>query len=104
MNLLEKINDYLGEAIKPELLQKLKDNTDDDISGTNKQITFRREFFYSHGGSAEKFADETIKMLEKLGIKGTVVDKGEIRKPFNGGASTKNSTHWWVKVKIEKEL
>lgn len=61
---------------------------------------FRRTYFYSHGGSSEKFAAKVDNMLTAIGIAHEIVDHGDHYAPFRGGASIKTSQHWWVKVRV----
>jgi hypothetical protein len=83
--------------------QKLYEITHaDDIQFVRKNNTwiFRREFFYTHGCTAEKYAEAITKRLTDAGINHMILDSNEIWKPFRGGASTRASSHWAVEVKF----
>ena len=69
----------------------------DTASKRSGVFTVRREFFYTHGKTAQDFADRVAAELQEAGYKIDVVDKGEKWAAFRGGASTANSSHWWVK-------
>lgn len=77
-----------------------------DTVGRNKEgnLVARREFFYTHGYSAEKFSQAVSSALSAEGIKHTIVDSGETWKPFRGGASVANSSHWWVEIRLEQQI
>lgn len=77
----------------------------DSVSISKGIVTVRRGFFYRHGGTAEGF---TAKVLEAVReefprTEFEVVDSGEVWKPFKGGASTANQSHWFVKMKLAEE-
>ena len=58
--------------------------------------TVREGYFYRHGRSEDKVA------LRVLGIfpEAKIVDKGDHWATFNGGASIKASSHFWVKFTV----
>lgn len=66
---------------------------------------FRRTFFYKIGGSAESFRDSVVNQLQAAeqskNVKFTVVDCGEVTKPFRGGASVRQTSHWWVEIMFD---
>jgi len=65
---------------------------------------FRREFFYRKGIDARDFACSIVHQLKsKLGYEGEILDYSETNKPFRGGASVKNSSHWTAIIKIKGE-
>ena len=61
--------------------------------------TFRKSYYYTHGDTSSKYASHVSDALKSHGIEHTVVDHGQEYKPFRGGASAKNSSHFWVKIK-----
>ena len=69
-----------------------------DTVGKNRQgqIVIRRGYFFRNGCDSEKYANRISETLEAAGIKAKIVDSGEKWKPFIGGASTANSSHWYV--------
>lgn len=56
----------------------------------------RRQFYYTKGKTSLDFANE-ISLFPGIEI----LDQGEVYKPFKGGASTANSSHWYVIFKIK---
>jgi len=67
----------------------------DTVSKKQGIYTLRREFFYRNGMDADKFAANIKRALPGIEI----LSFGEHWAPFRGGASTANSSHWWVKFK-----
>lgn len=62
--------------------------------------TIRDGFFYTHGRTSQKHADDVSADLHKAGIKHTVVGHGRHDAPFRGGASVRKSSHFYAHVKI----
>ena len=81
-------------------MKNLRDAVYADSFGRDRAGDFvvRRGFYYRNGGTAERFRDQVAAQLESAGIKFTVVNCGEHWAPFRGGASTRNSSHWYVTV------
>jgi hypothetical protein len=104
----KKVNEdvELDEAKAPSLRSRIRDNiTADHIEHHGDgHVTFRRSFYYRNGGDSEKHAENISNQLNKAGIKHTVVDHGEVNKPFKGSASVKSQSHWWVKVKPHTDV
>lgn len=68
----------------------------DTVSKRGDVFTVRRGFFYTHGMSADKLAAAV-----KATFPGAeVVDSGEQWKPFNGGHTVAQGSHFWVKFKV----
>ncbi len=65
----------------------------DTCSVKNGVFTARRGFFYTSGRTAEKFVACILKSFPTA----IILDKGEVWKPFRGGASTTAQSHWFVK-------
>ncbi len=65
----------------------------DTYSVKHNVFTVRDEFFYTHGRTAEHFVADVKKAFPDV----IILDSGEVRKPFRGGASTAQSSHWFVK-------
>lgn len=77
--------------------KELKEKTGvDTVSKKGDVYTVRKEFFYTGGKSATDLANRVLAAFPDAKI----VDKGETWKPFKGGASTANSSHWWVKFTL----
>jgi hypothetical protein len=60
------------------------------------EIIVRKGFFYRHGYDSNKMADFVTEKLQVAGIKAVITNKGEIWKPFRGGSTLANSSHWFV--------
>ena len=81
---------------------KIKDLTYADTASKRSGIfTVRRGFFYTHGKTASDFANSIKEDLAKAGYEIEIIGKGEVWKPFKGGASVANSSHWWVKFIVK---
>ncbi len=68
----------------------------DMLSKKDGVFTARRGFFYRHGKTSQELADKIAKKFK-------VLDHGETFNPFNGGASVKNSSHFWCKFELKEE-
>lgn len=88
-------------------VKSLMDNTisPDQISKTSYgTFIFRKTFYYKHGQTDTMFAGKVTAEIQKLGYDNVeIVDMGEVNKTFKGGASVKQSSHWWVELKIEEK-
>jgi len=63
------------------------------------EIIIRKGFYYHHGYDCRQLADFVTEKLQAAGIKAVIVDRGEKWKPFRGGSTLANSSHWFVIVK-----
>lgn len=70
--------------------------------GVNKagNIVVRQGYFYTHGKTHDDLAKTVNTVLDYYRSTATIVDKGTVWKPFRGGATTANSSHWFVEVKV----
>lgn len=59
-------------------------------------FTVRRSFFYTAGRTADQFA-AAVKAAFPTAV---VIDSGEVWKPFRGGQSVANGSHWFVKFSV----
>jgi len=83
---------------KAELIKEIEDKCNADSISIRKGIyTVRRGYFYSSGGSAEKFAARVQAAFPNARI----LESGNHWTPFRGGAKLANSTHWFVKFTLE---
>lgn len=83
---------------KVSKLEEMKSAINADSISIRKGIyTARRGYFYSMGGSADKFAARVQAAFPSAHI----IEKGDHWTPFNGGASLARSTHWFVKFTLE---
>ena len=90
----------MGEWRSKLKLQELKHKLHaDTISKKDGIITIRHEFYYRFGQSAQTYID----IVKQIFPQAEIVDSGEHWAPFRGGASTANSSHWYVKFKLSKE-
>lgn len=69
----------------------------DSYSRRGDVFTVRRGFFYRHGKDHWDFATEVKEAFPYC----LILDHGEVCKDFNGAASVRNSSHWWVKFTFE---
>ena len=69
-----------------------------DTIGKNKagNYVIRRGYFYRHGNSATEMANR----VSEAGFE--VVDSGDHWAAFRGGASTRQSSHFWVEFKVKE--
>jgi hypothetical protein len=67
----------------------------------NGDIVARRGFFYKNGKTSADFEAIVQKILMQAGLndKYRIVESGEIWKPFNGGASIANQSHWYTVIR-----
>lgn len=82
----------LIEGLKNDLL----DQGIDEVAYSNGIFTARIGFFYTHGKSTL----DLIKKIEAVVPDFDVIDSGEVWKSFNGGASLRASSHWFVKFSL----
>lgn len=69
-----------------------------DVVGRKKNGNYiaRWGFFYTHGKTSEKFAAGVKANIPNAEI----VDHGEVWKPFRGGATVSQGSHFYVEFKI----
>ena len=78
-------------------LKDLFENVSHDKDGN---VVVRDGFFYTGGKTSEHLRDRVQQALDSAGVVGaTITGHGEKWMPFKGGASTKDQSHWFVKVK-----
>lgn len=81
-------------------LSEIKDRIyADTLSKKDDIYTARKQFFYTHGYTSAKFA-ENIKLALPHAI---ILEHRERWRAFRGGASVGNSSHWEVKFKIQAD-
>jgi hypothetical protein len=68
----------------------------DAVSLKNGVFTVRRGFFYTGGTTAANLVERVKSAFPAA----TIIDSGETRKEFKGGASVANQSHWWVKFSL----
>lgn len=72
-------------------------STVDTVSRNSKgQIVLRRGFYYRHGMDCAQLAEQVTAALATAGIDLKVVDRGEVWKPFRGGSTVAQGSHWYV--------
>lgn len=94
-------------AKKPALLTQVRTALGHDHVGRKKGGTFivRRQFFYTHGFTAEKFEEQVRTALKAAGLTIRVVESYEHWTRFRGGASVANQSHWGCEfVVLEGEV
>lgn len=63
---------------------------------------FRKGYYYRPSKmSPDDWAEKISKRLQEAGINNSIVDLGDIWKPFKGGASLKAQSHYYVKIKVD---
>lgn len=84
-------------AAEKPTLEKLRGAGADTLS-RNKAGNYvaRKSFFYTHGQTAEGFADK----IKAVYPNAEIVDKGSQWKAFKGGASVAQGSHFWVEFKM----
>lgn len=82
-------------------LQEIKDTLGaDTISKKGTVITVRKSFFYTGGFTPQAYVTKVLAAFP--GAK--IIDSGEIWRPFRGGASVAQSSHWYVKFELPVSL
>ena len=83
-------------------LKDLKDKVSCDMISKkrNGNILFRQGFFYTGGVTAGQFKVRISDRLDALGVTYEVVEAYQTWKPFKGGASIANQSHWGCEVRI----
>lgn len=76
----------------------LEDNFS-QVSMRNGEWTVRVGFYYTHGGMSDKVVERVRLALISI-CEIDVIDHGEVWKPFRGGASVANQSHWFVKFRV----
>ena len=88
----------LTKKIVEEQLFKV-DCHPDQITVSKGVITVREGFFYTSGRSTKTLVDKVQRAFPTAEI----IDKGEVRKAFRGGAPTASfprRSHWFVKFRV----
>jgi hypothetical protein len=68
----------------------------DAYSLKNNVFTLRWGFFYKMGKTTELHRNKVLEAFPDA----VIVDSGEVWKPFRGGSSVANSSHWFVKFTL----
>jgi hypothetical protein len=73
-----------------------------DTVGKNKagNIVLRKGYYYRNGASAESFENNIVAALSSAGVLCKVVDRGDVWKPFRGGASVAQQSHFYVELAV----
>lgn len=62
-------------------------------------IVVRRSFFYRHGMDSNKFREVISQALVNANIPFSTIETDEIWKPFRGGASVAQNSHWLAVIR-----
>lgn len=82
-------------------VKTIRENLDaDTVSCKDGCFTVRRGFFYTHGKTAQDFANDVINAFPLA----VIVSKGEVWRPFRGGATIAQGSHWYVKFTIAASI
>lgn len=85
-----------------KLLEILEISPEPGVLSKSKGVfTYRRGFFYTHGVTPSKVQESLETRLTAANLKFTMIENGEIWKPFRGGDPLAKSSHWFVKFTIE---
>jgi hypothetical protein len=68
----------------------------DTLSKKGDVYTARRGYFFSGGNNSVGFAER----IKRVFPNAVIIDHGDHWAAFRGGASTAQSSHWWVKFKL----
>lgn len=108
---MKTFNDFIQneEVKKPATLRKMTSAllgsitfADDITNHKDGTFTLRQGYFYTNGKTEKDFEKSILSSLKKEGYSAVaVIDSGNIWKEFKGGASVKNQSHWWVKIKFQ---
>lgn len=78
-------------------IKEIKENIlADEVTYSKGVFTARTGFFYTHGRTVQDLIDKVKEIVPEA----NVIDQGEVWKNFNGGASLRASSHWFVKFTI----
>jgi hypothetical protein len=72
----------------------------DTLSQRAGVFTVRKGFYYRHGRSADQLAADVLAAVRGARL----VEVGEVDKPFRGGASVAQSSHFYVRFTVQQEL
>jgi hypothetical protein len=61
-------------------------------------VIVRRGYFYRNGMDCDKFAEIVQHHLTRGGVDATVTEKGDIWKPFRGGATVAQGSHFFAVI------
>jgi hypothetical protein len=106
-----RFNEFINEELNPSIKKKtltaniIKQTLNtivDTVSKSGDIYTARRGFYFTNGFTSDKFAEKIKLAINKFmgGDSFELVDSHEIWKPFRGGASTAQNSHWLCKFKI----
>lgn len=79
-----------------EVREKLNVSTVSQKAGV---FTVRKGFFYTNGMDSSKLAERVLAVFPEVEI----IDHGEVWKPFRGGASVAQQSHWYVKFSVRQK-
>ncbi len=78
-------------------LKEIKENIyADSYSRKENVFTVRVSFFYRMGKTVDSLINHVLKAYPKANI----IDSGEVWKPFRGGATIAQGSHWFVKFTL----
>jgi hypothetical protein len=66
----------------------------------NGVLIARKSFFYTHGFSGEQFAKRISNSLFEHGIRSNIVNSSTVWKPFRGGDSVAQGSHFRADIEI----
>jgi len=100
MVLAQKENEAKDKKAKSSITKQVKEA----ISGFADQVVVSgagykagKEFYYRNG----KSSGEMVEQIKAALPQAVIVAHGEIDKPFNGGGSTFQNSHFWVQFSVK---
>ncbi|MDD5651555.1 MAG: hypothetical protein PHF86_14265 [Candidatus Nanoarchaeia archaeon] len=66
------------------------------LSKKSGVYTARWSYFYTSGITS----DHKVAKVKSVFPQATIIDSGDVWKPFKGGASVANQSHWYVKFTL----
>ncbi|MBN1511666.1 MAG: hypothetical protein JXB13_06600 [Phycisphaerae bacterium] len=102
MNPTNPLRTAVRKSLRRTAKHLLAEQLRPDTLGVNKcgNLLCRWGFFYTHGRTAEKYAQAVSDTLRQSGIGHRIEDSGMVWKPFRGGASTAQQSHFYVEVSL----
>lgn len=66
---------------------------------TDGSVILRKGYYYRHGMDASQFSASVMRLLGQNSVDASFVKSGDQWRPFSGGSTTADSSHFFVIVK-----
>jgi len=86
----QSLKDQILNSISTDQLSRKKDGT----------FVAYRTYFYTGGVTSSAYAGKIMQQLASAGFTAELIGHGDHFAAFKGGASVKQSSHWWVNFRI----